>query len=293
MTGYAQASADLQGVRMTVEVRTLNHRYAELRLRLPAGLAAAEGDVRRRLLERIRRGRVELSVRVDAPEGSGERPVLNRPLLETVLSATKALQAEFGIAGAPEMSTILAVPGMFGSAAQGLAWGAAERAIFDGALDAALEALEDERRREGRHLVEELLHRVTSMQGCVGDLRRLAGDVPALLQRRLAERLRALAAEVPLEPTRLAQEAAFLADRGDVTEELVRLEGHLEQARHLLERPADEPEPVGRRLDFLLQEIHRETNTVGSKSATLELSRTTLALKAELEKAREQVQNLE
>jgi uncharacterized protein (TIGR00255 family) len=129
------------------------------------------------------------------------------------------------------------------------------------------------------------------MRGLVGEVRRLAADLPQGVHRKLVERLDVLLKSVPVDPARVAQEAAFLADRCDVTEELVRLSSHIEQTLKMLAEPDEEP--LGKRLDFLLQEIHRETNTINSKSGDLEISRHALALKSEAEKIREQIQNLE
>jgi uncharacterized protein (TIGR00255 family) len=147
------------------------------------------------------------------------------------------------------------------------------------------------RRREGEHLRGELLQRLESMVAAVGRIRQRAAVIPVLLRDRLVERLRVLSREVELDAGRVAQEAALLADRSDVTEEVVRLEGHLERAVGLLR--AGESEPVGKRLDFLLQEMQRETNTINSKAADLAVSRDALELKAEIEKVREQTQNVE
>jgi uncharacterized protein (TIGR00255 family) len=163
--------------------------------------------------------------------------------------------------------------------------------VLERALDEALQALDRERLREGGSLVADLLQRVDLMLDLTARVRERAEEVPALARDKLVKRVEALAEGVEIDPTRLAQEAAFLADRGDVTEELVRLQGHLDQMRAWLASP--DGDPVGKRLDFLAQEVQRETNTISSKSADLELSRLALALKAEIERVREQVQNLE
>jgi uncharacterized protein (TIGR00255 family) len=183
------------------------------------------------------------------------------------------------------------VPGVLESASRSVELDDASRAVVDRALESALAALDAERHREGRSLQNDLVARIDTMESHVAAVRDRAAAVPAAAQKRIAERVQQLVTQIALDPARVAQEAAFLADRADVTEELVRLTGHLAQARTLL---ADsEGEPVGKRLDFLLQEIHRETNTIASKSADLEISRRALDLKAEAEKIREQIQNLE
>src|SRR5262249_28648694 len=152
----------------------------------------------------------------------------------------------------------------------------------------ALESLDAEREREGERMQADLLARVASMDAFVSAIRERAAALPSAMRERITERIASMASQVAGDPTRLAQEAAFLAERADVSEEIVRLSGHLEQARALLS--GGDGEPVGKRMDFLLQEIHRETNTIASKCQDLEISRRTLDLKAEAEKIREQVQ---
>jgi uncharacterized protein (TIGR00255 family) len=291
MTGYGQASTDLGEARVTVELRTLNHRYADLRLRLPSDLAATERAIRRTILQRIKRGRVELTVNVESIEGGNARPQLNRPLLDEVLATCKTLQEELQIDGTPDVRTVLGVQGMFRSAAVVPAWDDGDREALDRCLGQALDALDAERLREGRHLQEDLSERLKRMSQIVTSVRERAGKLPDILRDRLVERLNGLAGDLALDPTRVAQEAVLLAERGDVTEELVRLDGHLAQAADLIDRP--DGKPVGKALDFLVQEIQRETNTLNSKSADLELGQMALGLKGEVEKVREQVQNLE
>jgi len=291
MTGYGQASAELGEARVSVELRTLNHRYADLRLRLPAELASSEREIRRKVLAGIKRGRVEMTVNVEPLEGGTSTPRLNQAFVSEVIAASAKLRDEFQIEGKPDLEALLGVPGMFRAGPIELEWNDAQREALDQAITAALDALDKERRREGEHLQQELSRLLAGMAAIAAEIRAHAATQPAAVRERLVERLNTLASGVELDPARVAQEAVILADRCDVTEELVRLEGHVEQARSLLDRP--DGEPVGKRLDFLLQEIQRETNTVNSKSADLDLSRKALALKAEVEKAREQVQNLE
>jgi uncharacterized protein (TIGR00255 family) len=291
MTGYGQASAELDQARLTVELRSLNHRYADIRLRLPQELAAEERTIRRKVLGRVKRGRVEMNINLEPLGGGGSQPQLNQQLVAEVLEAVQTLRESFHVEGQADLGTLLGLPGMFRSGPIELEWDDEERAALERLLDASLDALDRERCREGSHLQRELSERLVAMARIVAEVRELAERIPDALRDRLVERLTRLGPEVQLDPARVAQEAVLLADRSDVTEELVRLEGHLEQASALLERP--DGQPLGKRLDFLLQEINRETNTVGSKSADLELSRKTLELKAEVEKVREQVQNLE
>jgi uncharacterized protein (TIGR00255 family) len=290
MTGYGQGSAECQGFHARVEIRTLNNRFADLKLRLPAELLRREAEIRGRILARVRRGRIEGDLRFDGARSSPAL-VLNRPLAEAVVAAARELHEEYGARGTLDLAAILQVPGMLQAPEGTDVLGEEEIAAVFRALDVALDALDAERRREGEALRSDLRSRVARMEGLAEELRRLSARVPETLRRKLLDRLRTLAEGVELDPARVAQEAAFLADRADVTEEIVRLEGHLARAAALLSEP--DGEPVGKRLDFLLQEVNRETNTVNSKSADLEVSRAVLALKAESEKVREQIQNLE
>lgn len=291
MTGFGEGTAELPGARLTVQLKSLNHRFADLRVRLPQELSSSEPELRRKVMAHVKRGRVDLNVQIDgAGEGRG-LVHLDRELLSQLLAAAASLKREFSLAGEPDLSTILAVPGIVTLSPRPGATAAACHAAAVSALERALEALDLERRREGERIQRDILARLRAISAVAADLERAASAAPGALHERLLERLRMLGATVALDPTRVAQEAALLAERADVTEELVRLAGHLEQSEALLARP--DGEPVGKRLDFLLQELQRETNTIGAKAADLAVSRGALALKGELEKVREQIQNLE
>jgi uncharacterized protein (TIGR00255 family) len=291
MTGYGQGAAEAPGLKVTVELRSVNNRFADLKLRLPDELVPFEQEFRRKVLLTVRRGRVDVDLRLTR-SGDLEAPLaLNRPVVLAVLSAFKTLRDEYGIHGAFDLQTLLHVPGVFEMEDAAAPLDEAGRAAVDGALDLALAALDAERRREGGLLGADLVARVSRMKETVATIRESAAAVPSVLQRKLVERVQQLLTQVTLDPVRIAQEAAFLADRSDITEEIVRLEGHLSHALTLLGE--SDGDPVGKRLEFLLQEIHRETNTISSKSADLGISRHALDLKAESERIREQIQNLE
>ncbi|TDI50453.1 MAG: YicC family protein [Acidobacteria bacterium] len=291
MTGYGQGQQDAGDLRVTVELKTVNNRFADVRFRLPAELAGWEARVRRTVLSRVRRGRVELSVRFERGNAAAGAPALNRELLEAVLAGAQQLRDEHGLKGELDVARIVAIPGLFRAEAPILGGDKEQLEVLDRCLALGLDALDADRLREGQVLATELLDRLRTMQDLTRTMTERAATVPATVRDRLIARLDNLGVELQLDPARVAQEAALLADRCDVTEELVRLEGHLQQAIALVDEP--DGQPVGKRLDFLLQEIHRETNTVNSKSSDLELTRVALAMKAEAEKVREQVQNLE
>jgi uncharacterized protein (TIGR00255 family) len=291
MTGYGQGSAELDGWRVTVELRSVNNRFVDVRLRLPQELSGVEAEIRRRVLSLVRRGRVELAIKLEHAQGAEVRPTLNRELLEEVVRARGLLEEAYGLEGSLDRGTVLTVPGMFRAEPIQVTWDDAERRAVERALDQALQVLDDDRRREGQKLSEDLLQRLRTMRSISEVARKRAATLPPRIRDRLQDRLATLGGEIEIDPARVAQEAAILADRCDVTEELVRLDGHLEQALALVGEP--DGEPLGKRLEFLLQEIHRETNTLSSKSVDLELTRHALDLKLEAEKIREQVQNLE
>jgi uncharacterized protein (TIGR00255 family) len=291
MTGYGQGAAEAPGLKVTVELRSVNNRFADVKLRVPDDLSPFEPELRRKVLATVKRGRVDVDLRLERTGDLDVPLALNRKVVESALAAWRTLRDEYGIEGTWDLQALMRVPGVFETARTATCLDEAGRNAVDGALDLALAALDAERRREGGLLRDDLVSRVSRMKGVVADIRELATAVPEALQRKIAERVRQLLTQVALDPARVAQEAAFLADRSDVTEEVVRLDGHLLHAQALLQESGGEP--VGKRLEFLLQEIGRETNTIASKSADLGVSRHALDLKAEAEKIREQIQNLE
>ena len=291
MTGYGQGAAEAPGLKVTVELRSVNNRFADLKLRLPDDLVPFEQDLRRKVLATVKRGRVDVDLRLERTANADALLALNRPVVEAALAAWKTLREEYGISGAFDIQTLMRVPGVLDADGPASRLDEAGRSAVDGALDLALAALDAERRREGGLLRDDLVSRIARMKETLAAIRDLAAAVPHALQKKLAERVSQLVTQVTLDPARIAQEAAFLADRSDITEEIVRLQGHLVHAHALL--AGEDGEPVGKRLEFLLQEILRETNTIASKSAELGISRHALDLKADSEKIREQIQNLE
>ena len=291
MTGFGHASAETERLRFGVEIRGVNHRYADLRVRVPDPLAAWEADIRRRVAEVVRRGRVDVTVTLEHAGGSEARPALNRALLSEVLDAARILRDEHQIPGEIDLATLFGVPGLFRAETPPVERVEAERDALLDAVGRALAAFDGERQREGADLGRDLRARTEIVASDLGRLVERARETPGRLRERLDERLRALDATIVLDPGRVAQEAALLAERADVTEETVRLAGHLEALQSLLDGSGSAP--VGKRLDVLLQEMHREGNTVCSKAADLEVTRCALAIRVEVERMREQVQNVE
>jgi uncharacterized protein (TIGR00255 family) len=294
MTGYGRGTSEHAGWRATVDVRAVNHRFLDLKLR-GVGLApAVEDAVGARVRAAVARGAVVVGVhRADTRDAA---PTIDRVAARRAYLSLRALADEL-VLPPPGLELILAQPGVMAGPGAG-ASSDDETAqtiakVVDGAVIAALAQLATMRQAEGDALARDLEARVDELAALHDRIGGLAVAAPAAAAARLRDRLRRLLADegAAVDPARLAQEVALLADRTDISEELVRLASHLEQVRALIR--ATTPDGVGRRLDFLIQELGREFNTMGSKSAAAELSAAVVEGKAVLEKLREQVQNVE
>ena len=292
MTGYGAAEVEAQTGRWWVEVRSTNHRFLEVVVRLPRDLGALEDRVRAAVAGRVRRGRVEVLVREEAT-GRARSVTVDTELARQYAQALETLRRELGIQDSLNLAALLALPEVVRLEEVRpdveLAW----QALRTG-LDQALDSLVRMREAEGAHLAEDLAARVARVEEWVEEVSRRAEELPRVyaqrLRERVAELVRALGVERPPDEARLAMEVAAFAERCDVREELVRLRSHLHQARALLHASDG---AVGRKLEFLLQEMQREVNTVGSKAGDLDVTRAVLEMKSELEAMREQVQNVE
>jgi len=285
MTGFGRGVAEQGGLRATVDIRAVNHRFLDLKLRGAPLPPATEEAVSVRVRASIERGALSVSVHVGR-EGALAGVTVDAQAADAAHRMLAALANRLGMQG-PDLALVLAQPGVVV---------AAERTDEDppvlAALDAALTQLHTMRAAEGKALAVELGARFDELSALRAQIATVAATVPQQLTRRLQDRIKKLFEPSDLgavDPARLAQEVALLADRSDVTEELVRLASHLDQARALIASDA----AVGRRLDFLVQEIGRELNTIGSKSTVTEISAAIVDGKAVLEKVREQVQNVE
>lgn len=287
MTGFGVGEAPLGQGRVALEVRSLNHRYLDLRVRLPVELGDHGFWLEQRARERLTRGRYDIGGRfsgaaVGAPELSLERA---RDAYAALCKIRDELApgTEVPVTVIAAMADVITVPSSTDVDAV--------RAALDRALGSALDALDGMRASEGAALARELGDRLRTARRLCAEISERAVEAVAAYRHRLKARLERLLADasVALDTGRLELELAILADRSDVTEELVRLESHFDQFEALLSAS----EPVGRRLDFLLQETAREVNTVGSKSQDGEVSHRVVELKAEIERMREQVQNVE
>jgi len=285
MTGYGRGVAERGAVRVTVEVRAVNHRFLDVKLRGAAG-AAVEDAVATRLRERLERGAVTATVRLERA-GSPPAVRIDRALARDVHAQLADLARELGTA-APTLREVVSQPGVITVDDAGLD-DADAAAAAGAAAGAALDGLIAMRTAEGATLAADLVARLDGLAATVDAIAGATADGAATAGDRLRERLARLLEPGAVDPVRLAQEVAILADRADVTEELVRARSHLDQLRATLTSDG----PVGRRLDFLTQELGREVNTIGAKTSAAAVAHLVVAAKAELEKIREQVQNLE
>ena len=289
MTGFGAGRAQAGGESLAVEIRSVNGKFCDVRAHLPRELAGLEPVVARIVKSRVARGVVDVNVRREAP-GSvrGAAPRIDLGLAAAYAKALREMRAELGLSGELTLQDLVGLEGVVGlsevAADPGPAAQALEKALAD-----ALDALDDMRVREGEALARDLSLRLGVVEKGAAAIRAAAPQSAEAYRERLAARVAELSRGVPADPARLAQEVAFFAERVDVTEELTRLASHLSQLRALIASDA----PAGRRLEFLVQEVNREVNTVGSKSQNAGIAAQVVELKAELERVREQIANVE
>ena len=296
MTGYAQARNEQHGWAVRVSVKSVNHRFLDLKLRMPEGFDLYELRLRQTVRERIHRGHLDVHVNVEP--GTAAPVHVNKDVAHAYLRAAEALRQETSAAASVDVVSLLRLPGVIAGLSGALPELEEEQEKLGQTLDAclreALTKLDDMRRAEGKHLVEELRERLARIGALTEQVRGLATTLRPAFARRLETRLKELLGGTSIEPARLAQEAALLAERSDISEELDRLRSHLQQFAKLLDGAGE----MGKKLDFLLQEMHREANTLLSKtpgveSEALAITGLALEIKADIEKLREQVQNIE
>ena len=291
MTGYGRASRPFEKFQIRVELSGVNRRGLEIALQLPREWVALEARARETMQNRVARGRIQANVTCQADaNGSSTSPVLDLVAARAFQQAALNLQRELGLAGDLPLTSVLAAPGVMRSPESvTLPDGEAAAPVLQAALDEALQALVAMRADEGRRLAEELRGRIAALGKWAADIESLHPAVAEKYREALVERLQRARIEVAVDDDRVAKEVALFADRSDISEELARLRGHLEQ----FEKLTAEEGAVGRTLDFLAQEMARECNTLGVKCNDLAISRLVVACKAEVEKIREQVQNIE
>lgn len=288
MTGYGRGEADARGAKFCVELNSVNRKQSDIVVTLPRDLAELEPRIRQSINENISRGRTNVIVSFHSGANGTHQLALDTDLARSYHEAMRALQRELNAPGEISISTILQAPGVMRALEEVLsaedAWPVVERA-----LRGALADLIKMREREGKHLAKDLIHRLKAIRKNLKEVRALHPDVVKRYRVALLERIEKAGIPVASDDERLLKEISFFADRSDVSEELTRLESHLAQFAHHLRRT----EPVGRTLEFITQEMFRELNTLGAKANDAAIAQRVVGCKAELEKIREQVQNLE
>jgi uncharacterized protein (TIGR00255 family) len=289
MTGFGAGRAEQGTEAVSVEVRSVNGKFCEVRARLPRELSAFEPALAKAVKARISRGVVDVAVRRESGAATaGSIPEVNLPLAAAYAKALREMQAELGLAGELRLSDLVALEGVMRMVEKPPDAAEAEKALL-AALEKAIAALEEMRTREGDSLARDLFARLAAAETNAQAIRELAPHTVEAYRDRLAARVAELSRGTPADPARLAQEVAFFADRVDIAEELTRFESHVSQMRALIESGG----PAGRKLEFLVQELNREVNTIGSKSQNAAISARVVDLKAELERIREQIANVE
>ncbi|MEZ5317017.1 MAG: YicC/YloC family endoribonuclease [Vicinamibacterales bacterium] len=293
MTGFAAVSREDAGTRASVTVKSVNHRFLDMALKMPAALGALESRLKAAVQRRVTRGRVEIAIQVESIAAVEREVVIDRALLAELSSRLGEVRDAGLVTGGLSVSDLLRVPQLVEIRTRVPETPAGAEPVAAPLVEAVLEeatgALVAMRDTEGRFLAADLEARIRTLGGFVDALEAQAREGQAGLEARLREKLAALPGEIQADPAAAAQEIVRFVARSDVDEEVVRLRGHVEHWRAL----ADGPEPCGRKLDFLVQEMNREINTIGSKIEGPRVSEVVIAAKAELERVREQVQNVE
>jgi uncharacterized protein (TIGR00255 family) len=294
MTGYSKAQAEEGGYSVSVSIRSTNHRFLDIQVHFPSALESMDPLLRRLIKNHIQRGHVEVTVGFEQPGNAGL--LLDHKLLASYIAAYRTLREEFGSAAEPDLVALLRIPGLATSGNGEISLQDLERVrgLLERVASQALVSLNEMRAREGEDLGRDLKTRLARLESLTESVASLADRLPKLYQHRLQGRLKELMGSTELDGARLAAEVAYLASRSDTTEELIRLRSHVAQVTQLL---AESPE-VGKKLDFLLQEMNREANTLLSKTTDLpevglEVARLAIEMKSEIEKLREQAQNIE
>ncbi len=290
MTGFGTGESTVGALTVTVELRSVNHRFLDVSVKMPSSIAALETEIRAHLKDKLARGRVSCSVQVARAAGA-DAALITPEAVDRGLDALAVIADRMAVRGLPRpevgLDNLLALPDLLHGDADDIAIDDARQALA-GALAAATDGLLAMKRTEGAELAAEMGRRIETIRVHLAKVNTLTPNAVAEAEERLRERLAALL-EDKIDPQRLAQEAAILADRGNIAEECERLASHLDQSAAALAAGGQ----MAKRLNFLLQEMHREVNTMGSKTQNMEITGAVIAMKEEVESMREQVQNLE
>jgi uncharacterized protein (TIGR00255 family) len=289
MTGFGRGSQSNDEFAVTVELKTVNNRFLDINLRLSGEIQPLESIIKRQITNRLSRGRVDLTLTYERTAEINYE--LNLPMIAGYLAAMKKMQKEFALTGEPDLNLLAKLPNALMPQKEDLSQDFVKG--IEKALETALDDLEKMRETEGGILKKELNSILLEIENRIpaiqSEAENVAEEYRQKLSKRIGEMLAKSNSQIEIDQTRLAQEVAFLADRCDISEEIQRLKSHIDQFRLI----ADENTEVGKRLDFLTQELNREANTIASKTNNLKVKENALAIKSEIEKIREQVQNVE
>jgi uncharacterized protein (TIGR00255 family) len=289
MTGFGRGAVTDENFSVSVEIKTVNNRYLDLNLRLANEVQSLEANLKRTIQNRLSRGRVDVFINTERTNEVVYE--LNRPLIFGYLQALKQMQEEFQLSGEPDLNVIARLPNALQTKSDDV--GEDFATGIETAVKQALDELEKMRETEGESLKNELTERLLEIENYLPIIEAESAGVAEEYHQRLTKRIENLLtksdSQIEIDKVRLAQEVAYLADRSDISEEIARLKSHIEQFRAIM----NEEKEVGKRLDFLTQELNREANTIASKTNNLIVKEAALAIKSEIEKIREQVQNVE
>jgi len=288
MTGYGSADLERDGQRLSAEIRSVNHRFCEVSVRAPKVVALFEDQIRQLICEQFSRGKFNLTITWTGAGETGEELRLNEVVADRYVALLERLQQRYGLTSGLDIRTLATLPDVFTWEHTALSdeetWGMVKQLV-----NKACENMNAMKAREGQALAKDFELRLTLVREQLDFVVERAPLRPQEAKEKLMTRLRALLADVEMDPARIAQEVALMVDRLDCTEECVRLSAHVDQFRSLIEGT----ELAGRKLNFLLQEMNREVNTIGSKSNDVGMARAVIIMKEEIERIREQVQNVE
>jgi uncharacterized protein (TIGR00255 family) len=289
MTGYARASASNEAYEVAAEIRTVNHRYLEVRLRASGGASLAyEKRIRDRIAQSLGRGKVDVTLHVTALSESNQEIQLDRPLMKEFVRLARSLGEELGVESKLSVSDLVAFTPAFSVRERALPEGSGLEEAIDGAIDLALDSLERMRASEGSAMASDLESRMGTLARTLDEIERSSLEARETKRSELEAKVQEILATA-VEPTAIASEVARLVERVDVAEEITRFRSHLA----IFQSAVAASEPCGKKLDFIVQEMNREVNTIGSKCQDAAISERVITMKAELERVREQVQNVE
>jgi uncharacterized protein (TIGR00255 family) len=287
MTGFGHGSAEGEGFKVRVDIRTVNNRFLDIHARIPQELASLEITLKKQIQGALKRGRADVTISIEqVREAKFE---INKPLVAGYLKALAELQTDFGLQGEPSLELVAKLPGAMQVSQDQEHLDESLVSSVVAAVSRALISLSEMRIAEGQELAVELGARLDAIESALPIVEEHASELPSVYRDKLLKKLQDIVPASVIDQTRLAQEAVMLADRSDISEEIARLKSHIVQMRDLL-RVDDE---AGKRLDFILQEMNREANTILSKSSDLAISDAAIVIKTEVEKLREQAQNVE